>query len=360
MDRSRTGASRRDALKMVGLASIAPLIGPAMIPVIARAQTAGNPVVDAGSASGVESRQGQSPLLTLVSRHLQWTSAEEGLAVAAEAGFPAIAWTVRPGAHIDPVDVRRELPRVVEMTRAAGLATPMIITQIGDRDAPNAEAILDTMSGLGISRYRAGSQRYDLTRPIEPQLDAFRSKLEGLAQLNEKYGATAMLHTHSRGHQIGGSGWDMWLAVRDIDPTFVGINFDVGHVTAKGGEGLLESLRAARPYVHAISLKDLVWRRSPEPEPGRWPWETHFVPPGEGMVNFRDIFSYLAESSFNGPLEMYYEYEVPVPGSDEPMDMLGTNYGQWQLELPRSQFLAYLQRDVGFYRAIMRETGLSA
>ena len=36
---------------------------------------------------------------------------EEGAAVAAEAGFHAIAWTVRPGAHMEPERVERELPK---------------------------------------------------------------------------------------------------------------------------------------------------------------------------------------------------------------------------------------------------------
>jgi sugar phosphate isomerase/epimerase len=344
------GSSRREALMMMGLASMAPTM--------VRAQAAASPESVAPQAGGAGARlKNGAPPLTLVSRHLQWTNVEEGIEVAREAGFPAIAWTVRPGAHVDPANVERELPRVIELTREAGLATPMIITQIGGRDSPHAEAILATMQGLNISRFRAGSARYDLAQPIGPQIDALRARLEGLVDLNEKYGATAMLHTHSRGNQIGGSGWDMWLAVRDLDPRYVGINFDVGHVTAKGGNGLLESIRAARSHIHAISLKDFVWRRIHKPEVGHWPWETHFVPPGQGMVNFRDIFAYLAETSFGGPLEMYFEYEVNVPGRAEPMDMLGTSVGQWELELPRSQFVALLQRDVRFYHELMRAAG---
>jgi hypothetical protein len=34
------------------------------------------------------------PYLGLVSRHIQWTDAENGIAVAKEAGFPAILWMV--------------------------------------------------------------------------------------------------------------------------------------------------------------------------------------------------------------------------------------------------------------------------
>ena len=88
------------------------------------------------------------PNLALVSRHLQWTDAETGIAVAKEAGFPAILWTVRRGAHIEPAEVEKELPRIVKLTRAAGLETPMIITAIGDEASDKSEAILATMRGL--------------------------------------------------------------------------------------------------------------------------------------------------------------------------------------------------------------------
>lgn len=356
MDRLGSRASRRDAMLMIGSAAI--------VPGLARAQTA-NPPANPTAAAAVTTAAAPIPAparppLTLVSRHLQWAGVEEGIEVAREAGFPAIAWTVRPGAHIDPANVERELPRVVELTRKAGLSVPMIITSIGDVSAPHAEAILSTMKGLGIARYRAVPSRYDLAKPLPAQLDAFKAKIAPLAELNQRLGTMAMFHTHSRGRQIGGSGWDMWLAVRDFDPNHIGINFDVGHVTAKGGDGLLESIRMARGHVQAISVKDLVWRRKANPAAEEWAWETYFVPPGEGMVNFRDIFKFLAESAFQGPLETYFEYEVSTPGRAQPVDMLGTDFGKWKLEMPRAQFVGLLQRDVQFYQGLMRATGIGA
>jgi hypothetical protein len=41
------------------------------------------------------------------------------------------------------------------------------------------------------------------------------------------------------------------------------------------------------------------------------------------------------------------------------MSMLGTDLGQWQLEMPRADFVALLKRDVDFYAALLRETGLA-
>lgn len=290
--------------------------------------------------------------LALVSRHLQWTTADHGVAVAQAAGFPAVVWTVRRGAHIDASNVQTELPRIVARTRAEGLAVPMLITAISDAQSEAVEPILATMAEQGISLYRAGAQRYRYDAPFQPQYDDFRRKLAGLAKLNEKHGVTAAFHTHAYADSIGGSAWDLWMLMNDLDPRWVGLNYDIGHVMAKGGAGWRESIRAMRPYLHSVSIKDFRWEKLSQVPPGQWPWRTRLVPPGEGMVNFGDFFRYLQATGFGGPMETYYEYLVQVPGVAQPFDMLGTDVGKWQLTIPEAAFVALLQRDVQFYQRL--------
>src|SRR3954468_9504889 len=98
----RSNSSRREALTLLLSATAS-----AASSRVAYAQGTAKPVVR------------DQPNLALVSRHLQWTDAETGIAVAKEAGFPAILWTVRRGAHIEPPQVEKELPRIVKLTRAA-------------------------------------------------------------------------------------------------------------------------------------------------------------------------------------------------------------------------------------------------
>jgi len=45
---------------------------------------------------------------------------------------------------------------------------------------------------------------------------------------------------------------------------------------------------------------------------------------------------------------------VNVPGREKPFDMLGTNYKQWKLDIPRETFEGYLQRDVDYYKQVWR------
>jgi hypothetical protein len=90
------------------------------------------------------------------------------------------------------------------------------------------------MRSLGIRLYRAAApRRYRYDAPIQPQFDAFRRKLESLVRLNQEYDVQAAFHTHSYADTIGGSAWDLWAVLRDLDPRYIGLNFDIGHVTAK-------------------------------------------------------------------------------------------------------------------------------
>jgi hypothetical protein len=83
------------------------------------------------------------------------------------------------------------------------------------------------------------------------------------------------------------------------------------------------------------------------------------VPGGEGMVDFKSMLSYFKSTGFAGPVELYQEYSVTVPGVAEPVNMLGTDFGKWKLEMPKSQYLSLLKRDVSFYTGVMTEAGLA-
>jgi sugar phosphate isomerase/epimerase len=307
--------------------------------------------------AGITQTDQRKAQLCLVSRHLQWAGIEEGIAAVAEAGCKGIAWTVRPGAHILADNVERDLVKAVELTRKAGLQAPMVITAVADAKSPRAEAILSTMQGLGIRYFRAPSFRYDYAHPLEPQLEALKPRIGSLAALNQKYGTTAMYHTHSGAGNVGGGAWDLWLVLKHFDRQLVGLNYDLGHTTIRGGTGWVESSRYAHPYIHGLSVKDFRWVKGGG---GRraGAWSAEMVPGGEGMVDFSGMLSYFKSVGFAGPVELYQEYSVTVPGVAQPVNMLGTDFGKWRLEMPKSEYISLLKRDVQFYSKVMADAGL--
>ena len=279
----------------------------------------------------------------LFSRHLQWTGIEDAIDVARRIGFDAIEWTVRPGAHISPERVESELPRVVELTRKAGMAVSMIATDILDARSPHAERILQTASGLGIKYYRSATFRYDYNGDLTQQIEALAPRVATIAGLNQKYGMTIGYHTHSGRGNIGGNVWDLWLVLRQFDPSRVALNYDTGHTTARNGTGWIDAAKVALKYIRCVSIKDVQWIRRAD---GTWAQE--FCPVGAGLVDFKRFFTLLRTAGFNGPINVHVEHD----------NLLGTDVGTWTLDMPRDRFIAIVKYDLDQIRRRMNEAQL--
>jgi sugar phosphate isomerase/epimerase len=304
---SSSDISRRTALAMTG-AALAATLSPGTSP--------------AGEATGPSAAAARPPL-TIFSRQLHWVGFEDAIEMAVAAGFGGIAWTVRKDAHIAPENVARDLPRAVELTRKAGLGTPHIVTAINDADTPHAEAMVETAAGLGIRTYRIQTSAYDLKSSMPAQLEALRPRMAGLVKLNERHGATAVIHTHIG--LVAGGVWDTWLLLREFDPERIGINFDSGYGTAGVGAGWMQAVQFARRHIRMLSLKDFRWRQT-TPE---------ICVPGQGVVDYAAVLGYFQSTDFRGPVEIQYEYPVAVAGRSKPFNLKDVVVGQGPLELPQ-------------------------
>lgn len=306
---------------------------------------------------------GGKPLLTLYSISLQWADYDEAADTAAKAGWPAIGWTVRGGGHVLPENVARDLPKAVSAAKKAGLQVPIIITPIRDAEVQYAEAYLDTMSKLGLRYYQAPPlAQYDYTKDLQPQLDVWKPRIEALEKLNEKYGTTAVYHTEGGAGNIGGGGWDLWLAIKDFDPKYIGMDIGLGHCTMKGGPEVWELIRFAHKSVLSIAGNDIRWVRKTDPVRGPrrsdpstdWPWTAEYVVPGTGMVNFPDHFAYLKSINYAGSILHYSEYFVDVPGATQPVSILRPNVPK---DMPKDVYITNVRRDFDFYTQTLAHAG---
>ena len=347
------------------------------------------------------------------SRHLAWLrTAEEVAQACIEMAFDGLDITVRtyPG-HVDPVKVKTDLPPFVNTIRSHGLLVDTITTNISDADSPNAEAILDAASSLGIKHYWWGTYRYDLTKPIGPQLEALKPRVERLARLNEKYGMKAMYHNYSGGRTVGDAIFDFLEVLRNFDPRWVSFHYDVGHATESAPNGTWSlAMRAAGPYIGGLSFKDSLYRLALDtPEGGPFtgtpaqlngggrgrggrgapaapggrgpaapavppvppaggragrgggrggptgrggggqpnPWRLVQVPLGMGLVDLPAVAQVMKEINFQGPVEIQAEYNNG-----------GAGRGLDKITLPRAQVLGAMKHDLLTLRAVLGPVGL--
>ena len=286
-----------------------------------------------------------APLKVCVfSKHFQWTDIKETASIAAQLGFDGVDLTVRKGGHVLPERVADDLPKAVETIRKAGCELTMITAEILDPTTPHAETIVKTMKAIGLRHYRWGGFRLVDNKPIPAQLDACKKKSKDLADLNKQYGVCAMYHTHSGFNQIGASIWDLWYFLKDLDTNYVGVNYDIGHATVEGGYGgWINTANLTAPMMRGVALKDFKWGKA-----GKGGWVPQWCAAGEGMVNYPKFFAMLKSNSFQGPLQLHYEY--PELGE--------AHAGKTTLDIPKEKFLAILKRDLDYVRAGMKTAGL--
>ncbi len=281
--------------------------------------------------------------VAIFSKHLQFVGGEELARTASDLGFDAIDLTVRKGGHVEPERVAEDLPRLVKIIREHRLELPMVTTDIVDAETPHAENILKAMAGLGIRNYRWGGMRWVAGQPYAAQLDRMKPRIAKLAALNARYQARAMYHTHSGVGQVGANIWDLYILLKDFDPSRVSVNYDVGHATVEGGfGGWINSFRISTPYLGGIAVKDFLWGKD-----AKGNWQPQWKPLGEGMVRFPQFFAMVAETDFAGPLQLHIEYPLG-----------GANDGKTTLTIPREEVFAAMKRDLSRLRGWLAQANL--
>ena len=88
------------------------------------------------------------------SKHLQFLDYAEAADACVQAGMDGADLTVRPGGHVLPENVERDLPLAVKAFKKAGLTIEMMASGITDPKDPLTERVLRTASEQGIKYYR--------------------------------------------------------------------------------------------------------------------------------------------------------------------------------------------------------------
>jgi len=223
---------------------------------LARAQTAA-----AGQGAATTPSTPRRLIMDAYSRHLHWLrSADEVAEAAIEMTCAGVNPTIQqhPG-HIDPAKVTTELPAFVKTIEKHGLRVKQVRGGNQTQVDASVEAMVGTMGQLGITHYWLGTDNYDLSKPIVPQLDAIKRKVERFVALNQKHNTTLLYHTRAGANAVGSVVWDLLYVMKDFDPKHVGFHWDTGHMSHHGSNMWELLMRTAGPYVVAMAWKDRSW-----------------------------------------------------------------------------------------------------
>jgi sugar phosphate isomerase/epimerase len=266
--------------------------------------------------------------LSIFSKNLQWLGYEEMATEAAALGFDGIDLTVRPNGHVLPERVENDLPKAVEAIRKKGLDVYTITTAIKHSSEPFTERILKAACQSGIKNYRLGWFAYNKEQSVQRNIEQHKKTLDQLAKLNKKYNIHGDYQNHA-GSYFGSTVVDLWLAIKDIDPTWIGCQYDLRHATVEGTNSWPIGLELLKDHVKTINLKDFQWTK----KDGKWHEEN--VPLGEGMVNFDKYVPLLKTHNFSGPVCIHYEYSLG-----------GAESGASKITIPKEKVLQAMKTDL--------------
>ncbi len=255
-DKARgNGQTRREfTRKLVVAGAGIPLVG-SLIPASAM-----------NSAPDLNVRNGAEPWkIHLFSKHLQFLGYDEMAEASVEAGLDGIDLTVRPGGHVLPENVERDLPLAARAIRKAGLELTMMTTRISNPDDPDTKKILKVASDLGIRYYRMGYYNYDKELGVVKSLKTIRDKMSRLAIMNEKHGLHGAYQNHS-GTRFGAPLWDLWQAIHDQNPKWIGCQYDIRHAIVEGAQSWPLGMELLKDHIKCMAIKDFHWSL----EDGKW------------------------------------------------------------------------------------------
>ncbi len=297
---SRPRSTRREFVGLIATATAAvPLAGLAPAATAAPAPAQGGPGV-----------------MHVFSKPLQWLDYAGAAALIAEAGYGGIDYTVRPGGHVLPEKVQDDLPRAVEAARKAGLKVEMITTAVTTAKDKFTEPLLRTAAKLGVKYYRLGNFQYNLKVGIWESLQNLKPQLRELAALNQSLGLHGCIQNHA-GPRVGGPVWDLYELVRDLDPRWFGVQYDIRHAVVEGAQSWPLALRLLAPWIRCTDLKDFKWEQAA----GKATLDN--VPIGQGVVGYDAYFKLVAELGLHGPRSVHFEYPpferatTPLPEAEK-------------------------------------------
>jgi sugar phosphate isomerase/epimerase len=234
------------------------------------------------------------------SKSFQAMNYEETADLVAEIGWDGIECPVRAKGHVEAERVEDDLPKLVEAMKKRGREVAIITTDVREV-TPLNERVLRTASKLGIRKYRLGFASYGRNKAIPAQLDEIRAKYRDLVALNKELNMQAGHQNHSGAEYVGGPVWDIYLLIKDFDPRYLAVHFDIGHATLEGGMCWPTNARLMQPFFGAVYVKDFVWEKGPSG------WRSRWVLLGQGMVK-KSFFDDLKKSDYRGVISQHHEY----------------------------------------------------
>ena len=131
---------------------------------------------------------------------------------------------------------------------------------------------------------------------------------------------------------VGSLVWDLWELLKDRDPKYMGVQYDVMHARAESGPSWQRGLGLIAPWIGTLCLKDFKFAMDPK-YPGDW--KRVLVPAGEGIVDWAEFLAICRREGVAAPYSVHYDYPFPendavaaVKAAKKDLDFFRSHLGE--------------------------------
>lgn len=236
-------------------------------------------------------------------------------ALVKKCGYDGIEWTARPKGFIEPSMAPRCLKLAKRAAERNGLKAESLIVSFLRGDDPMAYDIVSAAADAGFKSFRGAYFKYDPRKTMQRNLDEIKRGFESLEKLACKTGVKACYQNHSTYNPkielFGSVVWDLAHVLKDFDPKYVGVQYDVMHAQAETGPSWMHSVGIVAPWIDILCLKDFWFE--PDPKNPKM-WRRHLCPAGEGIVPWAQYKGILEQYAIKPRYTVHFDYSFP---SDE-------------------------------------------
>ena len=250
---------------------------------------------------------------------LQPYGADELIAFARKTGLAGYDLTVRDGHPVTPETIGTDLVPFVGQLQDAGLHVPL--ATVGGQAMPPGDPATETAwaacAEAGIGMIKLGYWNWTRKGPhYWDQVESLRAELHQYAELAEKFGVKAVIHTHSAHpwgtppvltSYYGLNASSLMHLIADIDPRHVGAYIDPAHLSLNG-EPLEQVLDILKDRVTIVAVKNMVYHSTLDGDTTVWNHEACPLP--QGLVDWRKAVASLRAVGYDGWLNLHAEYNV--------------------------------------------------
>ena len=174
---------------------------------------------------------------------------------------------------------------------SVGLATVGLAPYIDVGDIASYERVACFAAEAGVPSIRLRSPSVD-GRDFATLFAEGRAFFEQVEAVSLRYGVLGLLEMHQG--SLCASATMAERLVDGLDPTAVGVIYDIGNLVVEGYEDPRVGLGVLGPYLAHVHLKNAAWRAV------AGEWESYWAPLDEGILDIRSFLQLLESTGYAG------------------------------------------------------------